>query len=151
MMIINFLEVYKTAYALKRLDYIKSIFDDNAVIIVGKMVKKANNSDADRYAMNKFVQRTRYTKEEYMKHLENNFNRNEFINIRFSRTNIEKAQKKEVYGIQIKQEYFSSTYGDSGYLYLQVDMTNPNAPLIIVRTWQDKFDPEVGLYGLNDF
>jgi hypothetical protein len=33
--IINFIENYKTAYALKRLDYIESIFSDNALIIVG--------------------------------------------------------------------------------------------------------------------
>ncbi|MDD3527933.1 MAG: LPP20 family lipoprotein, partial [Bacteroidales bacterium] len=33
--LIDFLEHYKTAYCLKRLDYIESIFADNALIIVG--------------------------------------------------------------------------------------------------------------------
>ena len=41
--IMNFLENYKTAYALKRLDYIRSIFDDDAVIITGSVVSKANS------------------------------------------------------------------------------------------------------------
>lgn len=151
-MIINFLEVYKTAFALKRSDYIESIFDDNAVIITGRVTMRKNNSDADRYAQNRYVVRTRYTKEEYLKHLKVSFASKEFINIRFARTLVKKAQNMDVYGIQIKQDYYSSNYGDSGYLYLQVDMTNPKEPVIKVRTWQDQIDPEVGRpYGMEDF
>ena len=37
--IMQFLENYKTAYALKRTDYIETLFDDNAVIIMGRVVK----------------------------------------------------------------------------------------------------------------
>ena len=39
MILISFLENYKTAYALKRLDYISSIFDDDALIITGRVLK----------------------------------------------------------------------------------------------------------------
>ena len=42
MVIATFLENYKTAFALKRLEYIRSIFDDDAIIIVGHMTKQAN-------------------------------------------------------------------------------------------------------------
>lgn len=33
--LMNFLENYKTAFALKRIDYLRNVFDDNAVIIPG--------------------------------------------------------------------------------------------------------------------
>jgi hypothetical protein len=39
MVLINFLEHYKTAFALKRLDFIQSIFADDALIITGSVVK----------------------------------------------------------------------------------------------------------------
>lgn len=151
-MIVNFLEVYKTAFALKRIDYIESIFDDNAVIITGRVLMRKNDGDADRYATNRYVQRTRYTKAEYMGHLRASFKSKEYINIRFAHTMVQKAQGKDVFGIQLKQDYYSSNYGDSGYLYLQVDMTDPAQPVIKVRTWQDQVDPEVGRpYGMEDF
>ncbi len=152
MMIVNFLEVYKTAFALKRLDYIESVFDDNAVIITGRVTMRKNTSDVDKYAQNRYVIRTQYTKAEYLEHLKESFASKEFINIRFAKTFIKKAQGMEIYGIQLKQDYYSSNYGDSGYLYLQVDMSNPNEPIIKVRTWQDQIDPTVGRpYGMEDF
>lgn len=40
--LIRFLEDYQTAYALKRLDYIESIFSDDAWIITGTVLKKPN-------------------------------------------------------------------------------------------------------------
>jgi len=39
--LINFMEHYKTAYCLKRLDYIEKIFADNALIIIGSVIKEA--------------------------------------------------------------------------------------------------------------
>ena len=42
---INFLESYKTAYALKRLDYISSIFSNDALIITGSFVKSTGNKE----------------------------------------------------------------------------------------------------------
>jgi len=151
-MLVNFLEVYKTAFALKRLDYIESVFDDNAVIITGRVVMRRNNSDADKYAQNRYVIRTQYTKAEYLNHLRASFASKEFINIRFAKTYVKKSNGQEIYGIQLKQDYYSSNYGDSGYLYLQVDMTNPNEPIIKVRIWHDQIDPTVGRpYGMEDF
>ena len=39
----------------------------------------------------------------------------------------------ETYGIQIKQDYYSSNYGDHGYLFLMVDFNDPENPSIKVR------------------
>ena len=153
--IIEFLENYKTAFALERLDYIRTIFDDNAVIIVGKLAKTAppsNSEDQVIYTENKIVVRTRLTKEQYLKNLERCFDSNEYVNIRFANNDIIRAgQGGELYGIQIKQDYYSTNYGDTGYLFLVVDMNDAKAPLIKVRTWQPEPDPELGIYDLGIF
>lgn len=150
--LIEFLENYKTAYALKRIDYLKQIFDDNALIIVGKVSEQPEGSaDADqKYINNKYVQLYRKSKEEYMEQLEHCFNSNEFINIRFAENDIVKAGKGgEIYGIQIKQDYYSSNYGDTGYLFLMVDLNDPKQPIITVRVWMPERDPDFS--GLPDF
>lgn len=48
-------------------------------------------------------------------------------------------------------DYYSSTYGDKGYLFLMVDINDPENPIIKVRTWQPERDPNFGLYGPGDF
>ena len=154
--IIQFLENYKTAYALKRIDYLKTIFDDNAVIIVGhvaeRMVNVNKNSDLSPSFQNqKIIKRVQYSKEQYLKKLEACFRSNEFINIRFANNDVRKAKEGEEYGIQIKQDYYSSNYGDQGYLYLQVDLEEPDKPIIKVRTWQSEPDPEIGLFGIGNW
>ena len=152
----QFLENYKTAFALKRLDYIESIFDDNALIITGTVVKRTNYKNQEeqtRFLDNKIIRYNRFSKNEYIKHLEHCFNSNEYVNIRFANNDVIKANDSfgEVYGIQIKQDYYSSTYGDTGYLFLYVDLNDPDNPIIKVRTWQPERDPNFGLYGLGDF
>ena len=152
----QFLENYKTAFALKRLDYIESIFDDNALIITGTVVKRTNYQNKEeqtRFLDNQIIKYNRYKKNEYIKHLERCFNSNEFVNIRFANNDVVKAggDYGEVYGIQIKQDYYSTNYGDTGYLFLYVDLNDPDNPVIKVRTWQPERDPDFGLYGLGDF
>lgn len=151
----EFLENYKTAYALKRLDYIRSIFDDNAVIITGKVVTRQANALGEtggEYLNNKYVQYTRQSKEQYMRNLERCFASNEYINIRFANNDIVKAGVGgEVYGIQIKQDYYSTNYGDTGYLFLMVDLNDPKQPVIKVRSWQPERDPNFGLIDLSHF
>lgn len=148
----EFLENYKTAYSLKRLDYLRQIFDDNAVIITGKVVTRSQATDdaGRQYVNNKYVQLTRQTKEQYLRNLERCFDSNEFINIRFAENDIVKAGVGgEVYGIQIKQDYYSSNYGDTGYLFLMVDLNEPKQPIIKVRVWQPERDPN--FKGLPNF
>ncbi len=154
--IMNFLENYKTAYALKRLDYIETIFDDNAVIIVANVAKKSTlNRTGDGSAFiknNNIIRHNRYTKDKYLKNLATCFQRNEFINIRFANNDIRRMGKGgELYAIQVAQDYCSSSYCDKGYLFLEVDFNDKNQPLIILRTWQPEPDPDFGLYGPEDF
>lgn len=147
MVVVTFLENYKTAFALKRTDFIETLFDDDAVIIVGHVVKKATlkrDGDARIIENQEHVTYARKTKEEYIAQLRRCFASNEFINIRFANTDVGAVDfGEDTYGIQLRQEYFSSSYGDVGYLYLMVDFLNPDEPLIKIRTWQPERRPDL--------
>ena len=63
---------------------------------------------------------------------------------------------------EIKQDYYSSSYGDTGYLFLLVDINDPDKPVISIRTWQpdrnpninsmlSKDDPDYGIFGIGNF
>lgn len=146
--IATFLENYKTAFALKRLDYLESVFDENATIITGHLIKKPsrNQMEKEKYisSNNQLFKYTRHTKSEYLRKLKMCFDSNQFINIRFADNDVVKmGAGGETYGIQIKQDYYSSNYGDQGYLFLMVDFNDPEQPSIKVRTWQPDRNPNI--------
>ena len=155
--IMNFLENYQTAYALKRLDYISSIFDDDAVIITGTVshvpARKIRTDEMQGMVFaHDIIKYNRHTKDTYLRHLKNSFDSKEYINLRFASNDVRKLGKGgELYAIQISQEYYSSNYGDKGYLFLMVDINDPEKPVIKVRTWQPEKDPNFGIYGPEHF
>jgi hypothetical protein len=153
MSLITFLENYKTAFALKRLEYISSIFSDDALIITGRKVRKANVENSLRLNQADF-EYNRQTKTEYIDNLRRSFNSKEYINLKFSNIEVIKFSKgfnENLFSIQIKQDYYSSNYGDTGYLFLQVDINDYQKPVIHIRTWQPEPDPDFGLYGPGSF
>ena len=100
----------------------------------------------------KILKKNRYTKDQYLRNLQQCFAANEFINIRFANNDVRKMNSGgELYAIQIAQDYYSTNYADRGYLFLMVDINNPDKPIIKVRTWQPDKDPNFGLYGPGDF
>lgn len=140
---IHFLETYKTAYALKRIDYISSIFSKEALIVTGWVVKGTGQTEMSP-AKPSHIKYIRQTKDQYINSLRKCFASNEYVNIHFANNTIRRsATKPSIYGIQIKQDYFSSTYGDTGYLFLLIDFDKPELPVIHVRTWQPDLDPNV--------
>ena len=148
----SFLENYKTAYALERLDYLESIFSEDALIISGKVVQQLVGNVETGYRNNRYVKLTKYNKSEYINRLKDIFRYNEFINIKFANNDVKKMGKGgEVYAVQIKQEYFSANYGDTGYLFLLVDVNDPDKPIIHVRAWQEQPDPSWGIIGPEHF
>lgn len=147
MVLVNFLENYRTAFALGMRDYIESIFDDDAVIIIGhvtKRLEKVKGVDGLKLASKTDVRYTQKTKAEYMEHLRRCFDAQEYINLRFTDTDVERSGVGgETYAIQLKQDYVSQTYGDEGYLFLFVDFNDEEKPLIHVRTWQPERNPDL--------
>lgn len=150
--IVGFLEDYRTAYATKNLEYLDKAFDDNAVIVLGKRLQVAPQLNKEGYMNNHRVQFTQLTKREFLRNLRRQFQSKDYINLHFSQNRIYQLQKGvERYGIEIKQDYYSSNYGDTGYLTLIFDLTNPDQPVIHVRTWQEQPDPNFGVVSPADF
>ena len=150
--IVGFLEDYRTAYATKNLEYLDKVFDDNAVIVLGKRLQVAPQLNKEGYMNNHRVQFTQLTKREFLRNLRRQFQSKDYINLHFSQNRIYQLQKGvERYGIEIKQDYYSSNYGDTGYLTMIFDLTNPDQPVIHVRTWQEQPDPNFGVVSPADF
>ena len=153
--IINFIETYQTAYAMKDTAYLNKVFSDDALIIVGRVLVPA------KYVENKYIpaktEQNRMTKKEFITHFSDIAKRNEYINLDLNDVTVKRsgvAECGETYGIQLKQNYFSSIYGDTGYLFLVTDLNDPKNPIIYVRTWQPERDYSVdkltGLYDLTN-
>ncbi|MDE5750776.1 MAG: hypothetical protein K2H87_08435, partial [Duncaniella sp.] len=153
--LVEFIQNYQTAFALKRLDYISSIFDDDALIIVGNVVRKAGaNISGDNYYLRSHpvIKYNRYSKDAYINRLKAIFGSQEYVNLRFNNSQVRKAANGgEIYGIQLEQDYYSSTYSDHGYLFLEINLNNPDEPLIMVRTWQPEPDKDFGIYDIDNF
>lgn len=157
--IVEFMENYKTAYSLEDIDYIRRIFANDARIIVGGVAEpQTGRHGIDGIALSlsgqQIITKNEYTKEEYLKRLEKCFGRNDFINLQFTDHEVqwlEKFNEKSIFAINIRQQYDSSTYADEGYLFLLVDMTEREEPLIKVRTWQPNDVPLDQLYNAGDF
>lgn len=148
MILINFLENYKTAFALSRIDYLDSVFSEDALIITGRVVKRTNVEGQINLQNKEYIVYNRQTKGEYINNLRRSFKSKEYINLQFSNLKITKMGRgdKEIYCMEIKQDYYSSNYADTGYLMLVVDVTEYSQPIIHVRTWQPEPDPEFGLF-----
>lgn len=141
----TFLENYKTAFALKKIDYLEGVFDDNAVIITGTVMKRPQvSSDGNSFGNSEVVHYNHYNKSQYMDKLRKTFKAQDFVNLRFTDNDVSMmGAGGELYSVQIHQDYYSSTYCDTGYLFLIVDLNNPDQPSIKVRTWQPQRDPEI--------
>lgn len=148
--ILNFMEDYQTAFALKRTDYINSIFSDDALIITGTILKKLDNAERafDRSKSldlggPKDIAYSQLSKTEYIDRLRKIFNTREYVHLQFEDNvtrmidlpAINGINKGAAFGIEIKQRYESTGYSDDGYLTMVFD-TRGKLPIIHVRLWQ---------------
>lgn len=149
--LLDFLEDYQTAYALKRREYLNQIFSENALIIVGSVLKETKKSDNIQMREEVKIKYDTLSKGQYITNLNRIFNNNEFVNLTFTNTDFNTVNSiNDVIGVQVKQEYLSSTYGDTGYLFLMVDLRGEK-PVIHVRTWQPKETPVNEKIDANSF
>jgi len=151
--LINFLECYKTAYSLENIEFIESVFSDDALIIVGTLLKQSEPID-DMYLMldNKNIKYQQFSKKQYVEHLNKAFASKEYINLQFEDNEIRRSGANgKIYGIQICQNYYSSNYSDKGYLFLMIDLEDSINPKIYVRTWQPEKNPDGSVIGLEHF
>jgi len=151
--LIRFMEYYKTAYCLKDLSFLESVFADNALIIVGRALQPDNTPIDNMYKkLGTKFEYTRYDKQTYLKNLKSCFNSNEYVNLGFEDNIVKKVNGNEqVFGVQIAQNWYSTNYSDKGYLFLMLDLNDPQKPKIYVRSWQPEKNPDGSIIGLKDF
>lgn len=156
--IVDFVESYRTSYNRKDIDYIESVFSDNALIITGKVIKEKPKSDyALRSLSSERVVYQKRTKKEYIANLKRAFSVNKYINVIFDEVEVIQHPKfTDIYGVTLKQEWYSDRYSDVGFVFLMIDFQDELHPLIQVRTWQpEKVNGQVlnrdEVFSLGDF
>lgn len=147
MIILDYIEQFRTAYCTKDIEFMEKIFSDDALIITGKVIRTRPN---DFGASNSKVVYNKQTKQEYLKNLKRAFLLNKYIDVKFSEIGggtadggcpgITRSQNNpNFYGVRLFQEWKSSNYSDEGYVFLLWNFTNENDPVIEVRTWQPSY------------
>lgn len=148
MIIMQYIERFRTAYNQKDIEFIEKIFSDDALIITGNVVNVRSNDDSG--LMTQKVQYTKQSKEQYIRNLKRAFLRNKWIDVKFSEIGehgetggcggITRSNKnKNMYGVRLHQEWNSSNYSDVGYLFLLWEFPDNGDPIIHVRTWQPEW------------
>lgn len=149
MIIMQYIERFRTAYNQRDSNYIEQIFSDDALIITGNVVTVRKNDDFG--GISQKVQYTKQTKEQYIRNLKRAFKRNKWIDVKFSEigengesggcAGITRSMVDPTkYGVRLRQEWNSSTYSDKGYLFLLWEFPeNGGNPIIHVRTWQPEW------------
>ena len=153
-MILNYCEHLRTSYTTKDIDFLRQVFSDQALIIVGNVVRSADNNRATGIEGDEKVTFSLKTKKEYLERLEMVFAANKKIDVRFSDFRIMRHPTMEgIYGVSMKQKYTSDRYSDDGYLFILWDFRNKSMPLIHVRTWQPaaSVNDEKEIIGIRDF
>ena len=153
-MILNYCEHLRTSYTTKDIDFLRQVFSDQALIIVGHVVKTADNNRAAGIEGDEKVTFSLKTTKEYLERLEMVFAANKKIDVKFTDFRIMRHPTMEgIYGVSMKQEYTSDRYSDDGYLFILWDFRNESMPLIHVRTWQPaaSVNGEKEIIGIRDF
>lgn len=150
MIILQYLERFRTAYNQKDINFIEQIFSDDALIITGRVVAARSHGDNNNISFK--VEYNRQTKQQYVNNLRKAFLRNKWIDVKFSQigehgestTGCQGITRSKVdptrYGVRLHQSWKSSTYEDEGYLFLLWEFPeNGGNPVIHVRTWQPEW------------
>ncbi|MDE7347330.1 MAG: hypothetical protein K2N48_11420 [Muribaculaceae bacterium] len=133
--ILSYCEHLRSSYTTRDIDFLRQVFSDNALIIVGHTVKTGGKATAG--GRDRKVSYAIRSKKEYLERLERMFLTNRTVDVRFSDFKIMRHPTMEgIYGVTLRQKYSCDRYSDDGYLFLLWDFRDPSMPLIHVRTWQ---------------
>lgn len=135
MMILDYVEHFRTAYNQKDLKFLRQIFSDDALIITGKVIK-ARKSEITGPDVVYITQ----NKQQYLTNLSRVFKSAKYIKVSFDDvTIVDHPTIKGIYGVTVRQKWNSGRYSDEGYVFMVWDFRNPDAPQIHVRTWQPEY------------
>lgn len=134
-MILSFIEIFRTSYNQKDINFIESVFSDEALIIVGRVIEGTGEESV----FGQQVEYLQFNKEDYIDRLRTIFDANSWIKVSFEDIKIDRHPRHQyMYGVYLTQDYTSSIYSDTGYLFLMIDFRKQEEPLIHVRTWEPK-------------
>ncbi len=138
--IIKFVEKYRTAFHTRDLATIDLMFADEALILIGRRIEtrkiKPNEVVYSSFPGQPDFEQIQLTKQQYLVRQKQIFDFQQDIFIDFSNFDIAaKSNATNVYGVQMRQSYSSTTYADEGYLFLLIDFHEKD-PLIYIRAWQ---------------
>ena len=141
--IINFIENYLTAYNRRDIDFINDVYNEIGVIITKTGVKKTQMNDT--LTKEKQENNLMQPKIAYITDLRKVIKNNTYFNIAFDEIEITQHRKyPEIYGVTLKQDWYTSRYKDVGYLFLIIDFHNEENPTIFFQSWQpEKVNNEV--------
>ena len=157
MMILDYVEHFRTSYNQKDLKFLRQVFSDDALIITGKVIKVKKSEVVP--SGNKIIYSTQ-TKQQYLDNLSRAFKAASYVKVNFDDVVIvEHPTIKGIYGVTVHQQWNTNRYSDEGYVFMVWDFRNPDLPQIHVRTWQpDYLDKEHGqklnpndVFSLGDF
>ena len=157
MMILDYVEHFRTAYNQKDLRFLRQVFSDDALIITGRVIKVQKSEVAP--SGNKVIYSSQ-TKQQYLNNLSRAFRTNSYIKVQFDNVMIvEHPTIHGIYGVTVHQKWNTARYSDEGYVFMVWDFRNPDLPQIHVRTWQpDYIDKSKGqklspndVFTLGDF
>ena len=156
--IVQCVELFRTAYNRRDLAFIEQIFSDEALIIVGRVLEpRPELPGQDRRLETSLLRRDRIefirrSKPEYLQALRQVFQQQHFLKVDFDSLRVVRDQRDDnLYGVMLKQRWTSSSYTDTGYVFLLMDFVNPDAPLIHVRSWQPERFDDGSIVNLQDF
>ncbi|MFQ5452846.1 MAG: hypothetical protein ACE5D6_01505 [Candidatus Zixiibacteriota bacterium] len=153
--ILQTLEIFRTAYNRKDLEYLRGIYSDDALIIVGKVLKREPREQDFLEQSQLSTQKIKFikqSKKEYIERLDRIFKNVAFLKVNFEEVTITRHPKyKDIYGITLKQYWKTPNYYDEGYLFLMFDFKDMNRPLIHVRSWQPQRFEDGSIMNLGMF
>lgn len=155
--ILNYVEHLRTSYTTKDIDFLEQLFSENALIIVGTVVRTGSQAENGYLSPSQVVYNVK-SKRQYLDRLKQVFKANKRIDVEFSKFHIMRHPTHPgIYGVSLRQGYSSDIYSDDGYLFLLWDFRDETAPQIHVRTWQpslldDRTQlPEDAIFNIQNF
>ena len=157
MMILDYVEHFRTSYNQKDLRFLRQVFSDDAIIITGTVLKVRKSEVVPSGTKVKY---TVQSKQEYLDNLARAFRSNSYIRVTFDDvTIVEHPTIHGIYGVTVHQKWNTARYSDEGYVFMMWDFRQPDTPQIHVRTWQPEYIDKVhgqklstsDVFSLGDF
>lgn len=153
--ILQTVEIFRTAYNRKDIDYLKRVYSDDALIIVGRALQPRKDLpdmlETSRLSREN-IEFIKKSKAEYITDLSRCFERNDFVKVVFDSVQVVRHnEQSDVYGVTVKQNWYSSAYSDTGWVFLLWDFQNENNPTIYVRSWQPERFEDGSVINLYEF